>query len=279
MKFAICSVVKNENLYIKEWVDYHIGIGVNKIILYDNNPPGGELVSVVLQEYVDRGIVDIYPVNESKVTGMESLVDLQMTLYNQCMDQYQDYDWIAFVDVDEFIVLLRYNNLHCHFNAYSVYNEYDNIIVNWHMMGDPNALYYEDKPVRERFQIPINGVYGWYGEESINGDFFVKSFVKPSSEARFTHSIHCTNSSNVCNPYGLKCRTDEWTTNLIGISHELIRIDHYFTKSLTECLCKSIGSKHKGTIEDVVDEYKRFNGWSDKHEQVLQNFIKQHGNK
>ena len=37
MSTAICAIAKNENLYLKEWVEYHKNIGINKIFIYDNN--------------------------------------------------------------------------------------------------------------------------------------------------------------------------------------------------------------------------------------------------
>lgn len=35
---AICTIVKNETLYLDEWVDYHIALGFSPIYIYDNSP-------------------------------------------------------------------------------------------------------------------------------------------------------------------------------------------------------------------------------------------------
>ena len=37
MKVALCCIGRLENRYIKEYVDFYLGIGVDKIFLYDNN--------------------------------------------------------------------------------------------------------------------------------------------------------------------------------------------------------------------------------------------------
>lgn len=37
MKIAICTIVKNENHYIRNWVSYHLRLGFDTIYLYDNN--------------------------------------------------------------------------------------------------------------------------------------------------------------------------------------------------------------------------------------------------
>ena len=37
----LVGIAKYENNYIREWIEYHKGIGINKIILCDNNPING----------------------------------------------------------------------------------------------------------------------------------------------------------------------------------------------------------------------------------------------
>ena len=36
MKTAVIAIAKNENHYIREWVEYNKGIGFTNVILYDN---------------------------------------------------------------------------------------------------------------------------------------------------------------------------------------------------------------------------------------------------
>ena len=33
---SICLICKDENPYINEWLEYHIGIGINHFYIYDN---------------------------------------------------------------------------------------------------------------------------------------------------------------------------------------------------------------------------------------------------
>ena len=37
INIAICTVAKQENLYIEEFIEYYRNLGIKKIILYDNN--------------------------------------------------------------------------------------------------------------------------------------------------------------------------------------------------------------------------------------------------
>jgi hypothetical protein len=37
MKIAICLIIKDENEYLQEWMDYHRKVGVSHFYIYDNN--------------------------------------------------------------------------------------------------------------------------------------------------------------------------------------------------------------------------------------------------
>lgn len=36
MKTAICAIIKDEHLYLKEWIDYHLSIGFDSIYLFED---------------------------------------------------------------------------------------------------------------------------------------------------------------------------------------------------------------------------------------------------
>ena len=42
IKICLCVIAKNENKYLREFVEYYKTIGYNKIFLYDNNDIFGE---------------------------------------------------------------------------------------------------------------------------------------------------------------------------------------------------------------------------------------------
>ena len=57
MKFAVCTVLRNEILYLREWVEHYIKLGFDKIYIYDNNDTFGEVPDVVVQDYIDQGML------------------------------------------------------------------------------------------------------------------------------------------------------------------------------------------------------------------------------
>ena len=48
IKVCLCSIGKNENLYVKEFINHYKELGYNHIFFYDNNDINGERFSDVL---------------------------------------------------------------------------------------------------------------------------------------------------------------------------------------------------------------------------------------
>ncbi|MBS6704467.1 MAG: glycosyltransferase family 92 protein, partial [Alistipes indistinctus] len=53
----ICAILKDETPYLVEWVEHHLGIGVEHFVLYDNNSviPAKQ----TLEAYVRKGVVEV----------------------------------------------------------------------------------------------------------------------------------------------------------------------------------------------------------------------------
>lgn len=96
MKVALCCIGRLENSYIKEYVDFYLGIGVDKIFLYDNNYNGEEYFEDVINEYISNGSVE--------VVNFRNQSYCQLKAYQDCYDKHSsEYDWFCFFDIDEFI--------------------------------------------------------------------------------------------------------------------------------------------------------------------------------
>jgi hypothetical protein len=132
----IVGIGKFENNYIREWVEYHKGIGINKIILCDNNPINGENLSEPIKDYVDSNFVEI----DESFRGKSCL---QLLCYEKHFkDNHMKYDWITFNDIDEFIFLEKgsgYTNIQ-QFLDEPIFNDTDNIILTWKYYDDNDIL-------------------------------------------------------------------------------------------------------------------------------------------
>ena len=93
-KCAICVVVKNENKYLKEFCEYHLLLGFDHIFVYDNNDIDGENPK------------DVLTLDCITVINCRGQKNCQHKVYNECYKKYGNiFDWIAFIDCDEFIKL------------------------------------------------------------------------------------------------------------------------------------------------------------------------------
>ena len=57
MKTTIVAIAKRENKYIREWIEYYLKLGFDNIVLYDNNDKDDELLSDVVNDYIDSGFI------------------------------------------------------------------------------------------------------------------------------------------------------------------------------------------------------------------------------
>lgn len=96
-KFGLCvtAIIKNEALYIEEWICYHRALGVAHFFIFDNNSE--DKIGDTLKAYINHGIVTL--IHWPMLGG-------QIDAYNYAMHFFgQTTEWMAYIDLDEFIVL------------------------------------------------------------------------------------------------------------------------------------------------------------------------------
>ncbi|MDD5271544.1 MAG: Stf0 family sulfotransferase [Methylovulum sp.] len=101
MKCAIVAQARGEEYIVNQWIAYHLMIGFDKIFLFDHlsDPP---LSDVVDKAFEDK--VELRRVTKDAV--------IQRAVYDYAFRQLcNDMDWIAFIDLDEFIVLKNHGNI------------------------------------------------------------------------------------------------------------------------------------------------------------------------
>jgi len=130
MKVALVCIAKNEDNYIKEWVDYHTKLGFDQICIYQND----WRCSVQLD---NTTIMDFDGPNR------------QTEAYNNFLRYWHnDYDWVAFLDVDEFLVLKKHSNVK---DFIQDYQQHDVIGINWVLFGDNGLTFDGNYNVLSRF--------------------------------------------------------------------------------------------------------------------------------
>ncbi len=106
---SICALFKNEERYLKEWIEYHKLIGVEHFYLYDNGSRDRSFE--VLVPYIKEGSVtlidwpDFCPMKDPEKPACWVL-STQLTAYENAAKYVAlgDTQWLAFIDVDEYLV-------------------------------------------------------------------------------------------------------------------------------------------------------------------------------
>lgn len=116
---SICAIAKDEDKDILEWVNYHLGIGFEHLVIYDNNSKNP--LRVILREYMENRLVTVIDLPQTDAQ--------QLTAYYHVLHEWgQNTFWLAFIDIDEFIV--PYNNTDIR-DFLDDYRDYGGIGAHW----------------------------------------------------------------------------------------------------------------------------------------------------
>ena len=98
-RVALCAIVKNEARDIAEWLAYHTLLGFDTIIVFDNGSTDG--TDAILEQAGKTLPVQVRPWPRRDPR-------YQTAAYEEaCRELAGQFDWVAFFDADEFLVLHR----------------------------------------------------------------------------------------------------------------------------------------------------------------------------
>ena len=163
---ALCCIAKDEDIYIKEWVEYHLLLGFDAIIIYDNH--SAVPLRDVLKMYVSDGRVIVHA-TEGAALGEKA----QGAAYTHCMQTYKDaFIWIAVVDVDEVIVPKECENIK---QMLAEFENYGGVVLNW--------VFYADSSEKKYF---ANSQINSFLYKNSTRSTTIKSIVRPKRVKEFT---------------------------------------------------------------------------------------------
>ena len=169
LKIWLCVIGKNENRYIREFVEHYKTIGYNNIFIYDNNDKNGECFEEVINDYIKNGFVKIIDYTERNNNTRP-----QLDAYIDCYKRNNRlFDWLSFFDMDEFLELnKKYNSIQDFLND-KIFEKCENIKINWLMCKNEN-LYYENKSLFERMnQINYDDIANKHIKSTVKGKLSV----------------------------------------------------------------------------------------------------------
>lgn len=136
---AICAIAKDEGPYFKEWIDWHHRNGVDKFYIYDNG--SSDHTKEILAPYIESGLVEYtyFPGHRR-----------QLAAYDDCIERHRfDSRWIAFIDLDEFIVPVKDVSIPGFLKRFE---KYPAVEINWLIYGSGGEVKKSDGGMMTRFR-------------------------------------------------------------------------------------------------------------------------------
>lgn len=229
---AVCAIAKNEGPYFKEWLDWHISQGVEKFYIYDNEST--DCTRDVLAPYIESGVVEYiyYP-------GYRR----QIAAYDDCIDRHRfDTRWLAFIDLDEFIVPLRDSSIT---EFLTGFENSPVVEINWLIYGSGGAEKKSPAPVMERFR--------HHSLPSHKLNRHVKSIVNPRRVFTMTGCHEAARIDGVA----ADSHGDPITRNFREREpqQDVIRINHYAVRSKEEFIEKQNRGRASGSQRTISMDY------------------------
>ena len=248
IKPVIICIAKYEQDYIEEFVRYHLHLGFDKIYLYDNEdvPTYGKLLS----KFGDNVVVNHLP-------GKNYVRAPQYEAIQQFTNNYvytTDITHVCHIDIDEFIVLKKHNNIKDFIKEY-IYDGENGVMcagicMNWRYFGCSDQIENTKEPVTSRFT---------KCEEK--GNLHVKSIFHKEFYAYLNnpHNIF-TNNAN----YPMKSASGKIVDGPYNedIDLSVVQLNHYKSKTLEEF--KYIRTRGRADLyvnpdEDIVTDFNFYN--------------------
>lgn len=215
MNIALCVIGRYENKYAREFVYHYKALGFDKIYIYDNNF-GNE-------EHFEQ----IDPIVE--IVDWRDRENAQKPAYEDCYAKHnKEYEWIAFFDFDEFLVIESGEDIHAFMQRY---NGFDCLLINWMVMTDNNLVYYDPRPMMERFTEPMP--YDKHVSYNKPENNHVKCIVRGGlGHITFKNPHRPLTKMRCCNTKAQQCLQKTFLPYDFSIAY----IKHFTTKTIEEWL-------------------------------------------
>lgn len=247
-ELAIAGIIKDEERYIKEWIEFHLLQGVQRFYLLDNGCT--DRTEEILKPYIESGTVEFipYPGRQAQIFGYCDLVHRLKKAAK----------WVAFIDVDEYLFAADGSDLKAFL---AEYEKYPALAVNWVLYG-PGG--HEKRPEG----LIMENYTETFANRNHEMNLRVKLIVQPAQVCCFRtpHTALFKKARPAVNEKKKPMNGTSMLSNYGGAttranSIEKIRINHYWTKSLEDLNEKCRKGRSDSSIDLLVaDVLRRIEG-------------------
>jgi hypothetical protein len=232
---SVCCIIKDENEYLNEWMTYHIKTGVEHFFIYDN----------------DSKIKVTDTLNQIGLAKYATVINIagssmQMKAYQQCLKKYKFLSrWIAFIDLDEFIVpKSTQGNLPVFLKAYE---RFGGVVINWMMFGSGGRKTKSADSQLSSFTLRADT------------DFETNRHVKTIVQSRYARSVDNPHFAVYASGfYAVNENFERVDGPFSDVSVNKIQINHYYCRSWEEYQHKiKRGRSDDGEIQRTMQDFHR----------------------
>jgi len=163
-RVSAVTIFKDEARFLSEWLEYHIMTGFDHFYMYNNNSTDD--YENVLRPYIQNGIVTLiqWPQEHGQIAA-----------YQHFYENYRSRtQWIAFLDMDEFVVPRYKTDIN---EWIKNYEKYPSILVYWKMFGTSGKMHHDDHRLTiEQYTVCHDGFATHWGKCFVNTDYDIAFF-------------------------------------------------------------------------------------------------------
>jgi hypothetical protein len=201
---------RDEARWLKEWLEYHLLIGVQHFYLYNNL--SRDNYQEVLRPYVNRGDVELI---EWPYVGRETFDTAQCDAYRDALNRARSaVKWLAILDVDEFLVPIKDDNLPSVLEPFELDLTIGGVCVSWVCFGTS----YVPRIPQDRLMIETL---------VLSGEHLESSRTFPWEQGTFKSIVRTDRAHSVESPHVALYNAGH---SHVPLLHDLIQINHYWTK-------------------------------------------------
>ena len=274
MKVALAAFGRLKNRYAKEWVEHHKQLGFNHIFIGDNNYDGEEYFEDILQQYIDEGFITI--INYRNVESNFFEGNKLFKFYNEIYFKYSNnYDWIAFFDFDDFLILKYDSNINEYLSR-KCFIRKNQILINRKTYTDNDLVYDDGNSCLDRFTTPLEYYKYINNFTKIPVNEYTKFILRTHlTELKFTSSHNAYSdliNKTTVNNMGMTIENDQYTEHY-PINYYFAYIKYFPTKTIDEWLKSDLFKKCKNNdqIKKHIELFFKYNNITNEKLNYLNN--------
>jgi len=229
-RLAICAIFKEEAESLLEWLQFHRMVGFDHFVLYDNASTDDGVARIQASRFSDHVTIVPWPVRPGQIAGYQDFITHHAARF----------DWVAFIDIDEFIHPLRVDSIR---DLLPVYQGFSAVLLHWLVFGPSGHVARPEGWVMENYtqRVPEQ----WLVNRHVKTFARCAELLGPGATP---HTFRLR--GDVCDASGRQVGNVPIQP---AVCHDQLVINHYFTKSREDWDAKV--NRGKATTEDRKDDY------------------------